>query len=209
LFVTLDLVGALYTWRDEFGIRLGGVLVVPPLNWELWLALTGCGSAAIIFEGSYRVRRRVEAERDAATALAKEIGLERPMIYVDLRLDAHHTAAGIELKGVEFRFKNQGPRLLQYVTHLNSVLVDGRQIAVVKEPDKTSHIGQDILMGSGWDLANPVPILPICVIEVDFDITYDNVPELRARIMGRRVKLVTNSVFPLSGENYVLDSRET
>lgn len=202
-FIALDLVGALLTLRDEVAPDFLGDwkgVAALRLTWDWWAIATLSGLILVLFEGSFRVRCRVEQERDAALTNLADLAAESPLIFVSIETKVLTPAAeGLPseaILGVDIHLANDGDKRIRYDVRSLKMRGGGVEAKFLEAISTTGNIpaGRSTEYMSG----SAITPLPTAILngsfEVEFEIAYDTIPATRRRVLGRHLKVLNNFI---------------
>lgn len=218
-FLLLDFLGGLLTLRDEIAPGFldeewGGISMIQ-FTWEGWVIATLAGLLILLFEGSFRVRRRLEAERDQAVLNLQAVGREVPLVFDGCQLLLSPTSgpkkASDFVTGFKILLRNAGANRIKYRVVRLDLEVDGVK-ATFGQPVNTGTIippSMTYAYDTGKAL-NPFKIADIkSGAQVEFEVEYDTVPPTNRRTFGKRLLLASDYKIPGTLDYKFLNEWET
>ena len=206
-------VGGVLTWRDELlpeniKSKWRVLKMLPHWDWGWWVLIFATICVIIIFEASYQLRIRADAENLRLRSTLEGISLERPIAFDNIHVTYDSSGPPHKISSIGVCFKNLSINLMEYTVTVNSFYFDGRLINISPNELNHGHIHKDIGMRYTFNLLEPVLSHDGMSVIIDFDISYDNVPSIKARSTGRRVAYTFRSIIPSVADSLILDSRE-
>jgi len=214
--VVFGLGAALFTWRDEVlpdDIKQNWRVLnmLPRWDWGWWVVSVAMPLLVIVLESSYRVRRRMEAEKAAILQTLQQIGLDRPVVFETIGLEnitPLHDGSHL-LRRITFRFRNTGTKVLRYRI-VRSVFQIENVEATAEDPNITrGYISAGEALSYGGDLSSQIiiPSFPFSV-RLHLIMEYDNVPPVAIRIFETETLYSFNSIQPIVWTNVILKRDE-
>lgn len=173
--------------------------------------LTAVGFAVLIFEGSFRVRRRIEGERNAALDTLGKIAIDRPLVFNRFELGIFKMGEFGVLRYVNLAVSNKSGRLLKWrVKHLETRIREIDYYVEIFPDEEWRHVDPFANLKYGGDIDVPIIIqeMPI-TLEAQYTIEYDDVPPTARRISYKKLNVIYESFTAEGVRCFIVDDRET
>lgn len=164
-----------------------------------WVIAGLFGLLVVLVEGSFRVRTRIEGERDDARRSLAAISAERPLSVTTIETRLSPATSGMQsayLQGYVLTLANDGNQRIQYRvlrTEMRGAGIDAA-FPPVTNPSGIIPVGRSMNYNTGIAITPLATAALSGAYEAEFEIEYDNIPPLRVRMLSMRLRVICDFI---------------